>query len=56
MQFRVLILDRALDEMLSNLEQAMDHPDMTPKLAEILSTDQVRLIYEVTADIEIGDE
>ena len=43
-------------EMLSNLERAMEHEDMTPELAEILSTDQVRLIYEVTRDIEIGDE
>ena len=42
--------------MLSNLERAMEHEDMTPELAEILSTDQVRLIYEVTTDIEIGDE
>ncbi|MFC7009757.1 DUF7692 domain-containing protein [Halalkalicoccus salilacus] len=43
-------------EMLSNLERAVEHEDMTPELAEILSTDQVRLLYEVTADIEIGDE
>lgn len=42
-------------EMLSNLAQAMDNPDMTPELAEILSTDQVPLLYKVTTDIKVGD-
>ncbi|WP_336365316.1 DUF7692 domain-containing protein [Halalkalicoccus salilacus] len=43
-------------EMLSNLERAMEHEDMTEELAEILSTDQITLRYEVTREIEIGDE
>ena len=41
--------------MLDNLEEAIDHPDMTPEPAEILSTDTVRLTYEVTTDVAIGD-
>ena len=43
-------------EMLSNLERAMDHEDMTPELAEILSTEQVRLTYEVTTAIDVDTE
>ena len=41
--------------MLDNLEEAIDHPDMTEELAEVLSTDTARLIYEVTTDVAIGD-
>ena len=41
--------------MLNNLEEAIDHPDMTEKLAEVLSTDTARLTYEVTTDVAIGD-
>ena len=41
--------------MLDNLEEAIDHPDMTPELAEVLSTDTARLTYEVTTDVAIGD-
>ena len=33
-------------EMLGELERAMDHPDMTPELAEVLSMETVRLTYE----------
>ena len=40
-------------EMLSNLERAMDHPDMTADLAEILSTEQVTLRYRVETELEI---
>lgn len=40
-------------EMLSNLERAMDHPDMTKDLAEILSTEQVALRYEIDTAVEI---
>ena len=43
-------------EMLSNLERAMEHEDMTPELAEILSTEQVRLTYEVTTAIDVDSE
>ena len=41
--------------MLNKLEEAIDHPDMTEELAEVLSTDTVRLTYEVTTDVAIGD-
>ena len=41
--------------MLDNLEEAIDHPDMTEELAEVLSTDTARLTYEVTGDVAIGD-
>lgn len=39
-----------------NLERAMDHPDMTEELAEILSTKLVRLEYRLETDIRINDE
>lgn len=42
-------------EMLNNLERAMDHPDMTPELAALLSTSQVELEYEIQTDVEIRD-
>ena len=41
--------------MLDNLEKAIEHPDMTEELAEVLSTDTARLTYEVTTDVAIGD-
>jgi hypothetical protein len=41
--------------MLDNLEEAIDHPDMTEELAEALSTDTTRLTYEVTSDVATGD-
>ena len=43
-------------EMLANLERALDHPDMTPELAEILSTKVVDLTYEVHTEIDLGDD
>ena len=43
-------------EMLSNLERAIDHPDMTEELAEVLSTEQVRLTYEVTTAIDVNSD
>ena len=42
--------------MLPNLERAMDHPDMTPELAEILSTNLVRLEYRVETAVRINNE
>ena len=42
--------------MLDNLEEAIEHPDMTEELAEVLSTKTARLTYEVTTDIDIGDK
>lgn len=46
--------DRNDSEEVDNLEEAIDHPDMTEDLAEVLSTDTALLTYEVTADIAIG--
>lgn len=42
--------------MIANLERVKDHPDLTPKLAEGLTTSTVTLTYEVNTDVEIGDE
>lgn len=42
-------------EMLRNLEQAIEHPDMTPELADLLSTSQVNLEYRIESNIEIPD-
>ena len=42
------------EQMLPNLERAMDHPDMTEELAELLSTNLVRLEYRVETDVRIG--
>lgn len=45
------------DEMIPNLERAIEHPDMTEELAEILSTQKVRLTYQVETNIHInGDD
>lgn len=35
------------------LKRALDHPDMTAELAEILSTPSVDLRYEVETDVEL---
>jgi hypothetical protein len=40
--------------MLANLERAADHPNMTEELAEILSTPQVELEYEVRSEVRIN--
>jgi hypothetical protein len=40
--------------MLANLERAVDHPNMTEDLAEILSTPQVELEYEVRSEVRIN--
>lgn len=39
----------------TNLPQAMNHPDMTEELAEILSTRKVRLDYAVETNIHINE-
>lgn len=38
-------------EMLDNLEEAVEHPDMTEELAEILSTQRVEVEYRVETGI-----
>lgn len=40
-------------EMLPALQRAADHPDMTPELAEILSTSAVTLTYEVRTSVDV---
>lgn len=42
-------------EMIPNLERAMNHPDMTPELAAVLSTSEVELDYEIQSSVEIND-
>lgn len=42
------------EQMVPNLERALDHPDMTPKLAETLSTQKVRLDYRIETDVVIN--
>jgi hypothetical protein len=39
--------------MLDNLDQAVNHPDMTEELAEILSTPTVSLTYQVETDLDV---
>jgi hypothetical protein len=41
-------------EMLDNLEEAVDHPDMTEELAEVLSTSRIKVEYRVETDISIS--
>jgi hypothetical protein len=41
-------------EMLDNLEEAVDHPDMTEELAEVLSTSRVEVEYRVETDVSIS--
>lgn len=42
-------------EMLGNLERAVEHPDMTPELAAILTTDAVDVEYEVSTGVNVRD-
>ena len=42
-------------QMLRNLERAANHPDMTEELAEILSTPQVEVEYEVRSGVNVRD-
>ena len=43
------------EQMLPNLERAMDHPDMTEELAEVLSTNFVQLKYRIETDLQINN-
>ena len=40
--------------MLENLDQAVDHPDMTEELAEVLSTPTVDITYRIEADLDVN--
>lgn len=42
-------------ETIPNLERAIEHPDMTEELAEVLSTNLVQLEYRVETDVQIND-
>lgn len=44
------------EQMLPNLDWALEHPDMTEELAEVLSTSMVELEYCVETDVRINDE
>ena len=39
--------------MLPTLAEAVDHPDMTEELAEILSTRVVGVVYEISTDVNV---
>ena len=41
--------------MLPALAEAVEHEDMTPELAEILSTRAVEVEYEVSTDVSVRD-
>lgn len=41
-------------QMLENLERAIQHPDMTKELAEVLSTPSVNLTYQIQADLDVS--
>lgn len=38
-------------KMRRNLERAVDHPDMTPELAEILSTTELPVTYRIDTGV-----
>ena len=40
-------------QMLPALDRAVDHPDMTENLAEILSTPTVEVEYEIETDVNV---
>lgn len=44
------------EEMIQNLERAAEHPDMTPELADLLSTSQVKVDYRVESGVRVGDD
>ena len=41
-------------QMLPALEKAVDHPDMTEDLAEVLSTPTVDVEYEIETGVNVG--
>lgn len=42
-------------QMNRNLTQAIEHPDMTPELAERLSTSEIELCYEIQTDVMVSE-
>jgi len=43
-------------EMVGNLERAVNHPDMTDELAEILSTGAVEVEYRIETGVNVRDQ
>lgn len=43
------------EQMIPNLQKAIEHPDMTKELAEILSTQKVRLESRIETNVRIDD-
>ena len=43
-------------KMVRNLNRAVDHPDMTPELAQLLSTDEVPIEYRVETTVGKKDQ
>jgi len=41
--------------MLRNPDQALDHPDMTEELADVLSTPSVELKYQIETAMRVND-
>jgi len=44
------------NEMIGNLERAVNHPDMTDELAEILTTDAVEVEYRVETGMNVREQ
>lgn len=40
-------------EMFDNLEEAVEHPDMTEELADVLSTERVEVEYRVETGVNV---
>lgn len=43
------------NRMLADLEQAAEHPDMTPELANILSNHKATIEIEKTAELQLNN-
>ena len=43
-----------MQQMLDNLEEAADHPDMTEELVDVLSTQHVEIGYHVETGVTIN--
>ena len=42
-------------QMLRNLDRALDHPDMTEELADVLSTPSVEVEYRTETELHIDE-
>lgn len=51
-------IDAACEEinlLLQRLEDAADHPDMTPELADALSTNRITVVHDVETGLDVRD-